>query len=180
MVIENEHVNGAVQEVIHMNGLAGLGAEDAVVFIHDIEEFCAVLGGGGGGEAGEGFPLGGGEILGARVGADADVCGEQIPTGTEFRQEVVELFAAGGKSASDKRLEGVLVEGLEFVAGLAAHGDDRRVDLRPRVEDGGRKFACEADVPAAPDTDGHRAVILRSAGGSEALGEFELERENED
>ena len=92
--VEKEHVDGAVRQVIHMNDIAELGAQHAVLIIHHIEALGAMLGGRGRGGEGEGLPLSGAELFGANGGRHTECGGDFFPVVFELGKQVAELLAA--------------------------------------------------------------------------------------
>jgi hypothetical protein len=176
--VEKEHVDGAVQQVIHMNDITELGSQHAVLLIHDIEPLVTVLGGGGCGGEGEGLPLSGAELLGANGGRHAKCGCDFFPVVFELRKQVAELLAAFGKSASHEGFKNRIIDSADPRSRLAAEGDDGRVHFGPWKENGCREFAFESDIPAAPCAECHGAVITRIVCRTESLCQLELEREN--
>lgn len=172
-------MDGAVQQVIHMNDIPELGAQHAVLLIHDIEPLVTMLGGGRCGCEGEGLPLSGAELLGANGGRHAECGGDFFPVVFELGKQVAELLAALRKSASHEGFKNRIIDSADPRSRLAAEGDDGGVHFGPWKENGGREFAFESDVPAAPCAERHGAVITRIVCRTESLSQFELERENE-
>lgn len=138
--VEDEDVDGAVEELSGVDVLAGCLSGDVVVFIDDVEDFAVflweVLEGVGVAGAGEFDPGGEVEFLGACGEGEVELFGDGGPVGAG-RELFFELFPALGESAADEFVEEAVVEGGE--AGLARGEEgDGRVDLGAGVEGFGR------------------------------------------
>ena len=162
-----------------MDDIAKLGAQDLVIFVHHIEAFGAVLGGFRRGREGEGLPLRRCELLGADGGWNAQSAGDFFPVVFEFRKQIPQLFSAFGKTPTHERFKDSVIEWTHLLARLAPHRDHGGVHLRSWMKNRGRKFAFQTDVPTPSRAERHRAVVTRVGCRAEALGELELQCQNQ-
>ena len=180
-LVEDENVDGAVEEVFGVDFGAGAGGYDIVTSVDDVEVFAVMLGGrdGGGVEgAGEVNPLRDGEVFGAGGGREVLFRAPNGPHGGIGLEQRAELFAALAEAALHEGVEEGSADGRELLGRAAFEDDEGGVDAGGGVEDGGREGAVAADGPEALGADGEGAVVGVVVGGGEALGEFVLHGED--
>ena len=180
-LVEDEDVDGAVEEVFGVDCGAGAGGYDIVTSVDDVEVFAVMLGGRGGGGiegAGEIDPLRDGKVFGAAGGREVMIFAPSGPNGGVGFEEGTELFAALAEAALDEVVEEGGADGRVFTGRAALEGDEGGVDAGGGVEDGGREGAFAADTPEALGAHGEGAVVSVVGAGGEAGSEFVLHGED--
>ena len=97
-----------------------------------------------------------------------------------FGKQIAKLLSAFGESSAHKRFKQDLITRRDIARGFPVKDDDGGRNLRLRVKNRGWKCFRAAYVPATRDANGHRAKLLRARNGNEALSDFPLEGQNKD
>ena len=160
--VEDEDVDGAVEELAVVDFSTGAGGDDIVIFVDHVELLAVVLrrdGGGGIEVAGEVDPERDGEVFGAASWGERMRGAPFLPWGGVDTEQGAELFAALAESALDQVVEEGGADGREWAGVAAFKQDESGIDTGFGEKDGGWEGAFAVHGPEALHSHGERAVV---------------------